>query len=561
MRLMQPINDHWSRTPPTNGRVQEPAVLGLGFVPQRRCMRSLSTFWGGVSSGWLLSAAAATCCLAAHARWRRQQNLWVQSGACAAAAPLPAHSQPQVDRHSSCLASSLHHAGSTAVEYVYLKNPQSSAFASAQSSGYRTADLLLFFHGGLCGTDQLLASALRFPPSIEHLLLPNRLGYLRSDPPPPWVDEPRQLHSFKRRGCGEKGELEFARVHRHRMLSQAALLEDLVRQQIRNLSPSLSSREPQLHLLGVGEGCAHAIIYASCFPRKVSSLVLLAPLLELRERPENGALENHILKRIRVYRQLTSRLPTKAFTPRLPPPKISFLEWLAAGFFRLAPKTALSNLLQLTCHRTSVNDRALSSEQLLAALQQQQPMQQLLLQPRDKSSSGGQARSHGNKAVSWRMQQQEAWEKQQAVYRQLLLRLQHLTGSCCLQNRLLGFLEDALILTAHEGAASEEQISTLLLGHLKQLQLPAGLVVLAGGDPHTCRLKTFSRNLERSRWDVLELPEASPKTLLLSHADLLSNKLEKLYRRLQVVLAGGDPHTCRLKTFSRTSKGRDGMFA
>ncbi|KAL8447159.1 hypothetical protein Emag_004425 [Eimeria magna] len=402
---------------------------------------------------------------------------------------------------------------------------------TGQSSGYRTADLLLFFHGGLCGSDQLLASALRFPPSIQHFLLPNRLGYLRSDPPPPWVDELRQPQPVRGRGRrGEKNELEFAAVYRHRMRSQAALFEDLVRQQIRNLSTN-SLGEPQLHLLGVGEGCAHAIIYASCFPRRVRSLVLLGPLLELREHSENGPLENLILKRIRVYRQLTSRLPAKAFKPSLPPPRISFLEWLAAGFSQAAPKTALSNLLQLIGYPTSDRGAFLSSEQLLAALQQQQPMQQqLLLQPRSESSSEGHLRTHGNEGASWRMQQQEAWERQREVYRQLVLRLQHLTGSCCLQHRLLGFLEDALILTAHVGgAASENQRSKLLLQDLEQLQVPAGLVVLAGGsqDSHY----PFFQTLEKSRWDVLELPEASPKTLLLSHADLLNSKLHEFYLR------------------------------
>ncbi|KAL8445242.1 hypothetical protein Emed_005800 [Eimeria media] len=311
-----------------------------------------------------------------------------------------------------------------------------------------------------------------------------------SHPPPPWVDELRQPQTVKGRGRrGEKNEGEAAAVYRHRMRSQAALFEDLVKQQIRTLSID-SAEQPQIHLLGVGEGCAHAIIYASCFPRRVKSLVLLGPLLELREHPENGPLENLILKRIRVYRQLTSRLPSNAFMPSLPPPKISFLEWLAAGFARAAPKTTLANLLQLTCQTTTdeKRDSLLSPDQLLAVLQQQQPLQQLLLQQqpqqqqpgRESSSRGGDSSIYGNnKAASWRMQQQEAWEREREVYRQLVLRLQHLTGSCCMQHRLLGFLEDALLLAPHAGAAaaaSENKISTLLLKHLEQLQVNYSIV-------------------------------------------------------------------------------------
>ncbi|KAL8435054.1 hypothetical protein ACSSS7_002724 [Eimeria intestinalis] len=322
------------------------------------------------------------------------------------------------------------------------------------------------------------------------------------------------------------------------MQSQAALFEDLVRHQIsNNISiDSSPSSKPQLHLLGVGEGCAHAIIYASCYPRQVRSLVLIAPLLELREHPENGPLENHILKRIQVYRRLTSRLPTNAFfSPSLPPPKVSFLEFLSAGLSRIAPKTALSSLLQLTYPHKASDNNFLSSEQLLAALQQQQPLQQqLLLRPFSERSSKSYSCSPKNKALSWRMQQQQEWEQQQAVYRQLLLRLQHLTGSCCLQHRLLGFLEDALILTAHEGATNHEkhQPSNLLLDHLKQLQVPAGLIVLAPNSHPS--LHASSQNFEKSRWDVLRLTEnTSPKMLLLSHADRLNDELHNFYLRFK----------------------------
>ncbi|OEH78300.1 hypothetical protein cyc_04621 [Cyclospora cayetanensis] len=522
-----------------------PFITGLAVPFLRsgaRSSSSLASVLGGPLPGWALPVLAATYGIVAQHRWGKQQQLFVDSGACAAATDMLGCGSGGTDsQNETPLRSKIHESKGVSTEYVLISNPGSCFDVERVGGG----DTLLFFHGGLCGSDQLLASGLQFSPNIQHLLLPNRQGYLRSGVPPLW--EERDLQApFKRIRRGRPGgghketgsssrATEWVRLRRHRLWHQAALFNDLVRSVLYQQQPTTPliadakdpEREGRLHVLGVGIGCAHALAYCHFFPQRVRSIALASPVMELKDGLEEGPLEAHVVGRIRAYRQLLERLPFGSFRLRVPPPKISCLEWAATLVARRAPRTALSVLLHALSLRRPLSEQ--DAEQLLCALQQYPSLVDRLQQ----ESFGGQGVPASRRAASsWRMQQQEAWEAQQQLYKQLLLRVQHATGTCCVPQRLPGFIEDALLLSPWEEAAEPGTTGAGWLSEcLEGLQVP-GLVVYAGqppGGPHVGVLSDSGASWPRL--EAVNLPDAQPQTLLLTHAEQLSRLLQGLHAR------------------------------
>ncbi|KAL8433482.1 hypothetical protein Efla_001079 [Eimeria flavescens] len=491
----------------------------------QRGLTSLSPLLVSSAAPWLLSAAAAAGSCFAHAKWRRQQQQLVRSGACAAAAPLGASGVANTP--GECLRTSrLLRVDETEVEFILLPNPAASSQSDAAAD-----ELLLFFHSGLCGSDQLLASSLRLPNRIKRLLLPNRQGYLRSAVAASSFQavqhqQPQQQRGGSRRGAVFSSASGGRRigVYRHRLRTQASLFAALLHEEalIFN-SEEAAPEQAGLHLLAVGEGCAHAVAFAHFFPQQVKSLLLLAPVFLLQQETLTGPVEKQILKRIQLHRQLVRRLPVGAPALPLPLPKLSAFEWLANGFSHFVPETALIALL----HFLSVSNANSTGQQqqLLLQLQQQQPLlQQLLL----SSSEDGRGRGPQGE------QQEEAAARKDRATRLLLLRLQHLTGSCCLADRLTGYMEDALTLTSDAAdSAAEMPVAQWLLQCLDKLHGVPVLALPAGGRGFDTLqlLKQWASSSSRrgENLTLLELPDAQPQSLLLTHAEEVNKAMREFF--------------------------------
>ncbi|CDJ62311.1 hypothetical protein, conserved [Eimeria necatrix] len=530
-------------------REHAPAPITRLSPAGSRCVSSLASPTVVSEAPWAFPAFAAVLGITAHWRWQKKQQAFVESGACAAAASLLGAFADSADSAShSQLKSTLYESSGESTEYVYLQNRADSAanIASATAATATPAvpenagDMLLFFHGGLCGSDQLLASGLRFPPSIQHLLLINRQGYLRSCVPTLWeAFQQQQPYRRKRVASSAEGATcvtaeDRARLCRNRLWHQAALFNNVVsrvlqlqKEQQLSTAAELQKSEVGLHLLGVGVGCAHAIAFGHFFPRKVRSISLVEPVLQLQAKTAGGPLEAHVLNRVAVYRRLLERLPKGSVRVPVPPPKISGLEWIASGAARLTPGAALAVLLQAMASKPCQVPPSL--QQLLEAGEQQPPLlQQLLCNPRVLTNFPGGANSEIPEHVQ---QQRQTLKEKQELYRQLLLRVQHVSGSCFLAARLPGFIEDCLLLAPWHGEAPEASIAGWLFECLARLQVPR-LIVLAGkGSSSNSELERY-RSLSGDSTapvEAVDLPEAHPQTLLLTHA----TQLNVLLRRFQ----------------------------
>lgn len=473
-----------------------------GHVLQWRS--GFSTLADAVLAGATASVGAAL--YASFCRWNKRQEALVQSGAAASCSEL------LCNFGGRCPSSRILKSPSGDVEYVLKYSPpqkcQVKAFPEEQSANniFHSGEVLFFFHGGLGGSDQLLASGFTPPAAISHIFLPNRFGYFRSHTPLSWLGYP----PVGMRGPTSRKITE-EDLRKNRLRLQAKAFRSVL-QCILDVQQSLACAplNRRCHLLAIGEGCAHAVVFANLFPEMTKTVSLIDPVFGFNDEPKGRPLARHVMWRLQMHQRLMKHLPSGALMPALPPPKLGFLEWVGECFASRWPAVASEVMVNAV-----LQNRHASSAFVAKALQQ--------------------AREVGWSGV-YQGTESGGVANETAQHRELVRRLQCLTGTCFLSHRMPGFVQDVAMLapwgtkiTADKNAGPPNStqcppsVAAWLIDCLADLKAP---VLLVHSNLYRGRGNPSFKNMGVS--EVLHLTDAHPHMLLFTHGQHLKCALERL---------------------------------